>query len=124
MSEWGKRAPLYRADRKKGLTYQAIADKYGVSKQCVYQACAAYRTNTRFREFTPKQCIYINLRNWLNDNRINLKELICRLGLEPLSVNYGRICQYLTGYCYPQKKMIDKFISVTGLTYEQLFELG
>lgn len=34
-----KKYELYRTERDKGLTYQQIADKYGVSKQNVAQAC-------------------------------------------------------------------------------------
>ena len=37
------RAELYMKDRTNGMTYVAIAEKYGVSHQNVIRACARYR---------------------------------------------------------------------------------
>lgn len=118
-----KKAEIYRMERNSGLTFQEIADKYGVSKQFVHQMCSE-STDSLFRGWLKERCIYVNLRNWMNDNKISKKELLQRLGLEALSGNYKRIGHYLKGECYPPKQMIDKFIEVTGLTYEELWVIG
>lgn len=118
-----KKAEIYRMERENGLSYQQIADKYGVSKQAVHQVCSKY-TPARFRYWTQKMCIYVNLRNWLNDNKITKSELIRRLGYETLQETYARVGRYLRGGIYPPKRTIDKFIEVTGLTYEELWVIG
>lgn len=118
-----KRCEMYRREREKGLTYQEIADKYGVSRQAVQQVCSKYTLHF-FRPFTKEQCIYINLRNWLNDNKISKAELLRRLDIETIGVNNNRVSDYLKGRMFPQKRVIDKFITATGLTYEELFVVG
>lgn len=116
-----KKFEIYRQEREKGLTYQQIADKYGVSRQVVAQACGRYQ-RSRYRIWTPSMCIYPNVRNWLNKNQITCGELIRRMGWVPYSTNYVKVRDYLTGETYPQKVTIDKFLEVTGLTYEEFFK--
>lgn len=57
-----KRADMYKEERRKGLTYQAIADKYGVSKQAVQQVCGK-DNGLHFRAWDTKDCIYPNCGN-------------------------------------------------------------
>lgn len=118
-----KKMELYRAERESGLTYQQIADKYGVSKQVVQQACGKY-TPHLYRPWTKERCIYVNLRRWLEENKITMSELLRRLGRENLASNHAQINRYLKGKSNPSKKSIDKFIEVTGLTYEELWVIG
>ena len=116
-----KRADMYKEERRKGLTYQAIADKYGVSKQAVAQVCG--RDNgLHFREWNSSNCVYPNVRKWLNENRITTNEMMRRMGLETNSCSHKRLRHYLSGHFFPSKQKIDVFLSVTGLTYEQFFE--
>lgn len=117
-----KKYAMYRAERENGLTYQQIADKYGVSKQNVQQACGKYQPK-RFRYFNEKHCIYVNFRKWLNDNNITCSELIRRIGWEPVYENHKKIRKILCGMAFPRKPLIDKLIEITGLPYEQLFAL-
>ena len=116
-----KKYELYRAEREKGLTYREIAEKYGVSYQAVAQVCGKSQPS-RFRFWTKQSCIYPNVRKWLNENKITYRELFHRLGWETCGANYTYMGDWLRGINYPRKQIIDKFLSVTGLTYEQFFE--
>lgn len=112
---------MYRADREKGLTYQAIADKYGVSRQAVQQVCAK-NCDAKFRGWDSSKCVYPNVRKWLNDNRITMSEFIRRMELETEATTHMRFGAYFRGMANPMKQTIDKLLCVTGLTYEQFFE--
>lgn len=116
-----KKYELYRKERQSGLTYQEIADKYGVSKQNVAQACHKYNPSY-FHVWNSSNCIYPNVRKWLNENKITMTELIRRLGLELNAKTYVVLRNYLCGRTYPSKQKIDKLLSLTSLTYEQFFE--
>lgn len=117
-----RRADLYRKARAEGKTYAQIAEEYGVSAQAIAAACG--RSNpASFRCWTPERCIYPNLRKWLNDNRVSLSEFIRRMDLEVGGTTTGRFSEYFRGVCYPTKKVIDGMLRVTGLTYEQLWEV-
>ena len=113
------RADLYLAERERGLSYQQIADKHGVSIQAVCMACAMQ--GGYFRPYTEDTCVYPYLRRWLNENRINRNEFIRRMGLIPRGNENIRFGLYFRGEHYPSKQTIDKMLAVTGLTYEQLF---
>lgn len=119
----GEKYKLYREERKKGLTYQQIADKYGVSRQTIGCACRVYNPN-KFRYVTAKGCIYVNLREWMNKNKVGTTELTRRLGYECAGQNLERVRWTLRGTYQPRKPYIDKLIEITGLTYEKLFEEG
>lgn len=116
-----KKWEIYRAERDKGLTYREIAEKYGVSHQCVAIACARF-SPTHFRYITEKGCIYVNLRNWMNKNMVSISELARRMGYQGSATSSTRISEYLAGRSNPRKQFIDKMIEVTGLPYEKLFE--
>lgn len=111
----------YIAERNKGLTYQEIADKYGVTYQAVAQA-AGRHTPGRFRVFTKKSCIYSGLRNWLNENKISRAELMRRMHLAVCGKTTDRVSRLLRGDTRPNKDDIDLLIQITGLTYEVLFK--
>ena len=114
------KAELYRKHREAGETYAQIAKRYGVSSQAVAAACARGQSG-RFRAWTKEQCIYPNLRQWLNENQIGMTGLLCRLDILPTDSARGRYESYLKGRTYPQKKNIDRMLQVTGMTYEQLW---
>jgi transposase len=111
---------IYRMERDKGLKYREIAEKYGVSRQAVAQHCGKYQP-ARFVTYDEKDCRYANLRKWLNNQKLTRWELLRRLGYKPLTNNYHRLLQILSGRLEIRKHEIDKFIALTGLTYEQLF---
>ena len=112
------KADLYRAERENGLTYVEIAEKYGVSKQCVHQACGKH-SPSRFRY--NNSCIYLGLRRWMNDNKISIGELLRRMDMVVHTSNYQSIQQKLLGRTEMKMSDIDKLIEITGMTYEELF---
>lgn len=118
-----KRADLYIADRNAGMTYREIAAKHGVSHQRVQQACTGKR-GPKFKPYKPEECIYPNLRRWLNENEVNRSEFVRRMGFEVIGNRLPETAKWFTGKGYPTKKSIDRMLAVTGLTYEELFWEG
>ena len=118
-----KKCEIYRQERDKGLSYNEIAEKYKVSKQAVAQACGRHQP-ARFTPVNEKNCPYVGLREWINSNKVTLKELTRRLDIEAFPVNTARVRNFISGTKNPRKPFIDKLISVTGLSYERLFETG
>lgn len=116
------KADLYRAEREKGKTYREIAEMYGVTSQAVSIACGNQK-GYQFRAWTVDRCVYPNLRNWLNENRVSLKEFIRRMDCLPSGTTEAKLRSYLNGKAYPRKKVIDRMLAITGLTYEQLWEV-
>ena len=57
-----------------GLTYQEIGDVAGVSKQRVFQLIGKTDRDS-FRYITKERCFFDGLRDYLNENRISIKEL-------------------------------------------------
>lgn len=72
---------LIRADRAQGMTYEQISKKYGVSRQRIHQIIGGDtdRVKNYFRTLTEKDCIYPNLRKWMNDNKVSKVELSRRI---------------------------------------------
>lgn len=116
-----KKYEIYREERAKGLTYKQIAEKYGVSKQNVAQCCSQDNAK-HFHFWTEKMCVYPNVRNWLNKNKITKSELIRRMGIRVHANTNAVVGGYLNGSHYPSKQTIDKLLSITGLTYEEFFK--
>lgn len=117
------KAELYMAERAKGLTYEEIAKRFGVSRQAVSQACSKYEPS-HFKPYTAGEVIYPNLRRWLNENKISRREFARRLGDVPYANISAQISGWFRGRYYPIKTTIDKMIAITGLSYEKLFEEG
>lgn len=106
--------------RDQGLTHREIAERFGVSRQYVAMVCGRFDPVY----FSPigKECIYPNLRKWMNIHKVSRKEFLRRMDLTPSSNNYDRLNSYLYGIGYPRKPYIDKMLAITGLTYEELFK--
>lgn len=122
MSRKRIKTSLYLADREAGMTYREIAEKYGVSHQCVAQCCA--QTTKGFRPYTESQVAFPYLRKWLNENKVTRAEFIRRMGKVPYSTEITRLSIWFRGDADPSKLQIDRMLAVTGLTYEELFWEG
>lgn len=109
--------------REQGMTYQQIADRLGISYQAVAQALATHNTK-HFHYISESCCIYPNLRKWLNENQVSKSELARRCGYAGSPGNTNRVFSYLQGKIDPPKRVIDKILAATGLTYEQAFGEG
>lgn len=114
------KADLYRAEEEKGLSRKEIAEKYGVSRQAVHQACGKYDPG-HFRKITEKGCVYPNLRNWMNENKVGYMELVRRMDFLACRNNIQAQQAWMSGRCDPRKETIDKLIAITGIPYEKLF---
>ena len=124
MAEWDK--PFEPSKRKqmlilrdRGLTYRQIAEKLGVSNQYVSMVCG--KSDPAHFQYVNDSCIYPNLRDWMNKNKVSRKEFLRRMGLTGNPGNYERLASYMRGESYPRKPYIDKMLAVTGLKYEKLF---
>lgn len=112
----------YVVERKNGLTYREIGEKYGVSHQAVQYICMKEGRGS-FRHLRPDEVVYPNLRRWLNENQVTKAELARRLS-QNSGVNMNKeVAQWISGRNSPSQKMIDRFIAVTGLSYEELFAM-
>ena len=117
---------VYAAMREEGLTYTEIARRCGVSHQCVAQAIGKHGGIKRFRKYTPEECIYDGLRNWMNENIITRRELerIISPG-HCCGGSWHSLCKnWLSGRSKLNMGHIDRLIDASGLTYEQLFRSG
>lgn len=106
--------------REEGATYEKVAHRFGMSKQRAYQI---YRkvSKTRKRAFgknRPKS-VYVNLEDWAIKHQCSWLELASRANIKP-EVFY-RAFVHGEGRNTHQA-IIDRLLSVTGLTYEKLFK--
>jgi transcriptional regulator with XRE-family HTH domain len=116
-----ERTKKYLEARDSGMTYEQIAEMFGVSKQRVAQACGKYQPS-KFQFITEKGCIYPNWRNWMNKNKVSKIELVRRMGyVNSPSAASVTLREYMTGKNDMRKSYIDKLLEVTGMSYEVLF---
>ena len=113
------RTDMARALRDTGLTYREIAEKMGISRQCVAQMCGKSDTS-HFVKFSDA-VVYPNLRKWLNENKVSMAEFIRRCGYTSVSNEYQYFSRWMHGRVDPTKRIIDACIKATGMTYEELF---
>jgi transcriptional regulator with XRE-family HTH domain len=103
-------------------TYSEIARITGVSRQYVSQVIVRIgKPLTDFRKLSEKDCVYDGIRNWWNSNRMSYHKFFDLMGMRYHQTNITRLQRYFSGEFQPRKDYIDRLISVTGLSYEQLF---
>ena len=106
--------------RESGVTYAEIANKYGISKQRVYQLIGG-KDEKLFKPITTERCVYGGLRKWMNDNKVCVSELTRKIYGNYAPNSYERVKERLNGKCQFTKTYIDKILEITGLTYEEAF---
>lgn len=112
----------YLEARDSGMTYEQIAEMFGVSKQRVAQVCGKY--NPRYWQYIHETgCIYPNLRKWMNENKVSKVELARRMDYvnSPAAASVA-LKNYMTGKAVMTKAYIDKLLKATGMSYEALFD--
>ncbi len=108
--------------RLDGYTLNEIAEKYGVSKQCVQQHLSALAGNQKPRpKGVDEKIVYPNLAKWIAEERIARYELSHMLGLSMNNTVTTTINKRLYGEVDFSMAEIKKLIEVTGQTFEYLF---
>ena len=107
--------------RSKGATYREIAQAIGCSYQYVAQILGKH-DETKFRPLGEKDCVYPGLRKWLNTNKCSRRELYRKMyGYNMIGNSNVTFLDRLHGRVPFRMDEINLIISITGLTYEQLF---
>lgn len=106
--------------RLDGSTIQQIADKYGVTKQCVQQQLSIIAGNAKPRpRGIDERVIYPNLAKWIVDNRIAKYKLSEMIGMKIKCTDSIR--KKLYGERDFTITEIKKIIEITGYTFEYIF---
>ena len=108
---------MYLQARAQGLSCTEVAEMFGTSRQNVSFLTCKHMPK-EFRGWNKDNCVYPNLRKWLNDHRMSVSVLQAKLNV-PRSTVYT-FCRGENAYC--AKSTIDAFLRVTGMTYAELFE--
>jgi len=111
-----------REDRAAGMTWAAIGEKHGCSKELLRQISQGLTCGNHHHAFSKKRCIYSGLRKWLNENLVTLEDLASQMpGWENERNGANRLRYMLRGATRITKADIDAVLKVTGLTYEEAF---
>lgn len=97
-----------------GATYTECASKFGVSKQYVHKLFP--QMSGRSVERRIEKYKYKNLVKWIYDNGYNLSTFS-----EAINIGVPNFNSLVLGHHDPSKKVIDKILDVTGMTYEEAF---
>ena len=96
-----------------GYTLQAVGDKFGVSKQRVKQVFTVVGIKN---DTAAESCVYPNISRWLSENGYGYRRVAKLCDTTDATVisalKDGRDCK---------KSFIDKFLEVSGMTYEKAF---
>lgn len=99
--------------RVEGYSLQEIGDKFGITRERVRQILSK---PVRVAKASTIKCVYPAISDYLKCNRISAYQFASRTGIA-----YATLCNTLTGRTNPNKRVIDKILSETGLTYEEAF---
>lgn len=112
----------YIALREAGHTFQEIADMYGCSRQNV-AAFVSKQNKTIFRGITREQVVFDGLRDWMNKNKVSVRELYRQMhgGKNAVGNSAEHFSKKLRRKHDFRMGDIDTIIAITGLNYETLF---
>lgn len=109
------------AMRLDGCTYQEIANKFGVTRQCIQQnigAVGVTRDNRHQVLRLSENCIYTGLAKFIKENEVSSVVLADVIGVCRIAA-YKRI----VGERNFNISDIYKILNYTGMTFEECFEL-
>ena len=101
------------SDRLDGLTYEEIGQKHGITKQRVHQLLTSEK-----KERKIMKSVYKRLNAWMRINNVSGTEFGQMIGISAPLVH-----KYLKGFDGMPKRVIDKILKETGMTYEECFEV-
>ena len=104
------------ADRASGMTFEEIGKKHGVSKQYAHQEICKFVRAGQGRRFVSTKFRYPTLAHWLNQNSMSVLELS-----KNTDVSMATIYRLMRGLTV-SLSTVQKILSFTGLTFEELFE--
>lgn len=100
--------------RLEGHTYEEIASKLGCSKQYIQQEIGGGQMQPR----SSFSCIYPNIEKYRRKNHLTISSFANLIGASGAS----SLSRMLGNHGNPKKKLIDKILEVTGMTYEEAFK--
>lgn len=108
--------------RLDGYTIQQIAEKYGVTKQCIQQKLSVIANGYKPRpKGIDERIVYPNLAKWISDNRIVKYKLAQMIGSSKNNASSQNINKKLYGERDFSMSEIKKLLELTGQTFEYLF---
>lgn len=113
-------------DRLAGMTYAEIGVKYGISRQRVGQIYGKYN-KYNFKAIKESGCIYRNLRDWMNKNSVDRADLLRRIYGRPVELTAAAMQKFyaiLVGRSPMPEEMAHRIAATTGITYEDILEIG
>lgn len=121
MRENSKTEMYFRA-RMAGHSCTEVAEMFGTSRENVSFMTRKYFPK-QFRGWGKSDCVYPNLRKYLNDNLLTYASLTAKLNLCTYDSPMTVVSSFLHGHTSIAKKStIDAFLRITGMTYAELFE--
>lgn len=99
--------------RIEGRSLQEIGGRFGITRERVRQIL---NKPARIASASTIKCVYPAISDYLKCNRISAYQFASRTG-----ITYATLYNTLTGRTNPNKRVIDKILSETGLTYEEAF---
>ena len=111
-----QKVEMYRM-RLEGKSYQAISDRFGVSRQYVYRLIGQQCKSEPYRNVNVP---YTGLKKWMNESNYSVAKLARESGCTN-NHSYVTIISYLQGSPRMDIDSIRKIIRFTGLTFEEAF---
>ena len=98
-----------------GHTYKEVGDYFGVSRQRIH---ALFPSSSKRARHKPGEYNYIypNVNKFMKDNKLSLMEMYRGTG-----IHYNHLHKIFYGEQNPSKRIIDKLLNYTGMTYEEMF---
>lgn len=101
--------------RGAGMSYQAVGERFGVSKQRIHQI--THPKPRKRKHADMHEVKYLGIRRYLEENYLSMSMFANLVGMSNSTV----LWRSLKGDGGMTKKTIDAILRVTGLTYEQAF---
>ncbi len=104
------------AMRLEGASLQECADRFGVTRECIRQITPPVQARARSRGKCFEDCAFPNLAKWLCENRYSYNSFAKLACISPVSMKKA-----LNGATSVTKRVIDRILEVTGMSYEVAF---